>query len=213
MPKLEFIINLELCSDNRGCMTACKRQKNTPFGMQYLEVYTATDDSFPDNKTYFVPVMCQHCDKPSCVPACPKGVFAKSPMGAVTVGDTGVCAACAEKPCLSACPYGAIKLDKPSGVVGKCDMCADLLAQGLPPACVPNCQCMAVGFGDVEDPESSYNQVMGMVDAMPLPRDAVLHKLAPETGNAPSTTYILATKPWRDMEGFYSPAWKDEDGR
>lgn len=210
MPKLEFLINLELCSDNRGCMTACKRQKDTPFGVQYLEVCTAMDDSFPDNKTYFIPIMCQHCDNPSCVPACPQSVFAKSPIGAVTVGDTAVCAECADKPCLAACPYGAIKLDKATGIVGKCDMCADLLAQGKPPACVPNCHCMAVGFGDVEDPASPYNQVMGMVDAMPLPREAVLHKLCPETGNEPSTTYILATKPWRNMDNLYSPSWKDE---
>lgn len=209
MTKFEFLINLEMCSDHRGCQIACKRQNDTPTGMRYMETYTVNNGEFPNNATCFLPMMCQHCDAPSCAAACTEGAIVKTEIGAVTITNTDACAAC-DKPCVAACPYDAIKINPKDGTVGKCDMCVDLLAQGKPPACVPNCQCMAMGFGDVEDPDSPYNQLLGMVDAAGIPREVALHKLSPETGNRPSTTYILASKPWLDMKTLRSSAWVEE---
>ena len=211
--RLGFLINLEFCADHRGCTIACKREKNTPVGVRYIETFTARDDSFPNNNTYFIPIMCQHCENPSCVPSCSKSVFTKTPLGPVIVGDTAVCEQCEEKPCISACPYHAIKLLPDSGRVGKCDMCVDKLMQKQAPACAPNCYCMAIVPGDIDDPQSPYNQMKAKLEA-PLkaagvPCEVAFHKLRPELENNPSVTYFLARKPWRDMNDLYSPAWTD----
>lgn len=203
MTKLGFLMNLDMCSDHRGCMISCKNAKHTPEGTYYIETFTEMGGTFPDNSTYFIPIMCQHCGNPSCVPACPHDVFTKLPNGIVAVGDTAVCESCADKPCMEACPYDAIKLVGNTGRVGKCDMCADRLAEGEPPACMENCFCGAILFGDMDDEESTISQYK-------LVLEDALHQLKPETGNDPSVYYALAGKPWRDMDGLYSPAWKDE---
>lgn len=210
MPKIEFLINLEMCSDHRACQVACKRKKETPAGVRCMETYTVNDGAFPENHTYFLPVMCQHCGKPSCAPVCPSQAIVKTDMGPVIIANPQACLECADKPCVAACPYDAIKPNPISGGVEKCDMCIDLLSQGQPPACVPNCQCMAICIGDAEDPQSPCNQLLGKLDATGAPREITLHKLKPETGNEPSTTYILVSKPWRDMEGLRSSAWTEE---
>lgn len=214
MARFGFLINLELCSDMRNCMTACKREKDTELGVRYMRTYTSMDDGYPKNTTYFLPFMCQHCENPSCVGACPYGVFAKVEGGVVAVGDTAACEKCQDKPCVAACPYGAISIDS-KGQAGKCDMCLELLAQGQPPACVPNCHCMSIAFGDMDDPESPYSQALAMAravaEAAGAPPDAFLHQLKPETGNNPAVTYVLAKKPWRDMNGLCDPAWVDKD--
>jgi Fe-S-cluster-containing dehydrogenase component len=204
MTKLGFLVNLEMCSDHRGCMISCKNAKNSPLGNYYIETFTAVDDAFPDVTTYFIPVMCQHCENPSCVGVCGASVFTKLPNGAVAVGDTSVCATCEDKPCLDACPYHAISLDKTTGRVGKCDMCLDRLAEGKPPACMENCFCGAIMFGDMDDPESQISTMMGTFAP-------ILHQLKPDSGNNPSVYYALSGKPWKaNMDGLYSPAWKDE---
>ena len=204
MTKLGFLVNLDMCADHRGCMISCKNAKQSPLGNYYIETYTAIDDAYPEMTTYFIPIMCQHCENPSCVKSCANGVFEKRPDGAVIVHDTAICETCEGKPCINACPYHTISLDKPTGRVGKCDMCADRLAEGKPPACMENCFCGAILFGDLDDPESQISLAKSMLGPM-------LHQLKLESGNNPSVYYALSGKPWKgNMEGLYSPAWKDE---
>lgn len=203
MTRLGFVINLEACSDHRGCMVACKAKTNSFLGAHYIETHTVMDDNMDKPNTYFLPLLCQHCGNPSCVAACESGVFAKREDGLVTIGDVSVCKECADTPCLKACPYGAIDLDPVGHVIGKCDGCADLVDGGGMPACIPNCWMNAISFGDLDDPDSIPSQSKAQFGPM-------AHQLKPETGNEPGVWYLLASKQWRDMQGIYSPAWRNE---
>ena len=84
-----------------------------------------------------LPLMCQHCDEPPCVDACPNGGFRKRAEDGVVVHDAGSCMQCLE--CMGACPYGAIQMDSASGTIGKCDLCERLVNRGQAPACVAAC--------------------------------------------------------------------------
>jgi Fe-S-cluster-containing dehydrogenase component len=183
-------------------MVACKTQKKAFLGAHYIETFTAMGGEYPNPNTYFIPLMCQHCEHPSCVPACPNGVYAKRDDGIVAVGDTSVCEGCADKPCIKACPYNAIDLDPKNGRIGKCDMCADLIDAGQEPACSHTCFSKAVYFGDLDDPNSSVSQAIAAWS-----QNGYVHQLKPETGNGPAIYYLLSTKQWQDMDDLYSPAW------
>jgi Fe-S-cluster-containing dehydrogenase component len=186
-------------------MVGCKDKTHSFLGSHYIEVFTNLSEDFPKPNTYFVPMLCQQCGNPSCVPACPKGVFSKREDGIVAVGDTSVCADCADKPCVAACPYGQIDLDPLSGKVGKCDLCADLIDAGELPRCAKSCLTQSIMFGDFDDPNSVVAQAVASWSEVGYD-----HQLKPETGNEPTMHYLLSRNTWEDMDKLYSPAWHNE---
>jgi Fe-S-cluster-containing dehydrogenase component len=112
-------------------------------------------------------VLCNHCDNPPCVRVCPVKATFKREDG-IVMQDMHRCIGC--KFCMVACPYGArsynwlpprdflpqINPDFPprtTGVVEKCTLCYEQLAQGLPPLCVEASKGALV-FGDLNDPGS-----------------------------------------------------------
>ena len=122
------------------------------------------------------PALCNHCDNPSCVKACPtKATFVVEKNGIVAM-DFHRCIGC--RFCMAACPYGAMSFnwqdprpfiknynpDFPTrmrGVVEKCNFCGERLALGLEPACVEACKGTgAMVFGDLNDPGSEIRKVL-----------------------------------------------------
>jgi Fe-S-cluster-containing dehydrogenase component len=202
MTRLGFVINLDTCSDHRSCMLACKKQTESFLGSHYIETFTAMTDDYPRPNTYFIPVPCQHCARPSCVPACPQGVFSKRVDGIVAVGDTSVCGSCQDKPCVAACPYQRIFLDPKDGRVGKCDGCAESIDAGGAPKCSTNCLGRSIMFGDLDDDETMVAQALMIYEEM-----GGMHRLRPELDNQPSVYYLLTGRYFQDMDTLYSPAW------
>jgi len=144
------------------------------------------------------PVLCNHCDKPSCVKACPtKATFVEPKYGIVAM-DFHRCIGC--RFCMAACPFGArsfnwrdprpfIKHYNPEfptrmrGVVEKCNFCGERLALGLEPACVEACQGTgAMVFGDLNDPQSEVRKV--------LDKEFTIQR-KPSAGTVPSVFYIV----------------------
>lgn len=123
----------------------------TPYNWLYVETVEV------DGVTVNVPRRCMHCDNPACANLCPFGANEKTAEGAVVI-DHEACFGGAK--CRSVCPWSipqrqagvGVYMDVLPGLVGggvmyKCDMCADLLAQGQQPACVSACPTGAAHFG------------------------------------------------------------------
>jgi Fe-S-cluster-containing dehydrogenase component len=134
------------------------------------------ESALPDRHENQFPALCNHCDNPSCVKACPtKATFVNEKNGIVAM-DFHRCIGC--RFCMAACPYGArsfnwqdprpfIKAYNPDfptrmrGVVEKCNFCGERLALGLEPACVEACKGTgAMVFGDLNDPHSEIRKVL-----------------------------------------------------
>ena len=149
-----------------------------------------TDNDFP--------VLCNHCDDPPCVKACPTQATFKVEATGIVAMDFHRCIGC--RFCMAACPYGArsfnwqdprpyVKSYNPEfptrmkGVVEKCNFCGERLALGQEPACVDACKGTgAITFGDLNDPKSEIRAV--------LDKEFTIQR-KPTLGTNPSVFYIV----------------------
>jgi tetrathionate reductase subunit B len=165
-------IDIEKCIGCGSCARACKAENNVPlepfFFRSWVEQYTIKNDgslkvespnggidgqkqTVPEAdifKTFFVPKMCNHCEKAPCVQVCPVGATYQSPEGVVLV-DKEYCLGC--RYCIQACPYGARYMHPETNTVDKCTLCYHRLKKGLNPACFEVCPTGARIYGDLHD--------------------------------------------------------------
>ncbi len=155
------------------------------------------NDSLKNNQ---VLVLCNHCDNPPCVRACPTKATYKSKDGGIIMMDFHRCIGC--RFCMAACPYGSRSFNwrdprpfidektmnreyptRMRGVVEKCNFCAKRIADGKQPACVEAAgSTNAIIFGDLNDPDSAIRKVL---------KENYTIQRKPSLGTHPSVFYIV----------------------
>ena len=158
MSRYAMVIDKERCVGCQSCTVACKSEWDVPEGGARTRVRnTGARGTYPDLVSTFYVSQCNHCDHPTCVPACPSGATYQDAKGVVRVNKE-LCIGCGN--CVDACPYGARYINGQKGVVDKCDFCASRVEQGFEPACVLTCPANAKTFGDLENTAGSvFNMV------------------------------------------------------
>jgi molybdopterin-containing oxidoreductase family iron-sulfur binding subunit len=119
-------------------------------------------------------VLCNHCENPPCVRACPTKATFKRESDGIVLMDFHRCIGC--RFCMAACPFGARSFNyrdprpfiaktykefptRMKGVVEKCNFCAERLAVGQLPACVEAAEGKLY-FGDLYDAQSEVREVI-----------------------------------------------------
>jgi Fe-S-cluster-containing dehydrogenase component len=167
-----FGVDIEKCIGCGNCVRACKTENNVllePFYFRtWVERYYISEtekvtvdspnggfNGFPEkyrvepgSKTFFVPKLCNHCEKSACIQVCPVGATFLSPDGVVLV-DKKYCLGC--RYCVQACPYGCRYIDPRTKTVDKCTLCYHRINRGLKPACVEICPTNARIYGNMND--------------------------------------------------------------
>lgn len=180
------VIDTARCFGCRTCTVACKMEHNIPVGTFRTKVlnsngsleWDAYEGTFPDVTLTFVTSMCQQCEHPSCVEACPTGASQQRDDGIVFI-DQELCIGC--RVCESACPYDARSLNKETGIEEKCTMCMERLDEGKVPMCMYCCPVQAITIGDLNDPDSEVSRKLA---------DKETHQFLVEKGNGPTTYYV-----------------------
>src|SRR6056297_1800151 len=196
-------------SDLDPIIQACDKIHNIPsFENERHEIKWIWKDGFmhvfPSKENHYLAerlenlsflVLCNHCQNPPCVQACPtKATFQRE--DGIVMMDYHRCIGC--RFCMAACPYGSRSFnfrdprpaieeendDFPTrmrGVVEKCNFCAERLAEGKMPACVEVSEGALV-FGDLEDPNSEIRKVL---------RENYVIQRKQNLGTNPSVYYII----------------------
>jgi Fe-S-cluster-containing dehydrogenase component len=144
---LEFFIDPNRCIGCQSCVQACGEcdtHKGTP--MIHLEFVDRAET------VQTVPVVCMHCDTPTCAEVCPADAIKRGEDGVVQSARKPRCIACGN--CVQACPFGVPKLDIEKQLMLKCDMCYDRTSVGKKPMCATVCPSQALFFGTREQIEA-----------------------------------------------------------
>lgn len=156
--KWGLIIDIDRCIGCQSCMVACKLQNRTAPDRFNTTITAAETGDDGQAKIYFTPELCRHCSDAPCVAACATGAAFVHPSGLVMT-DWQRCDG--NGACIGACPYNARFADpRFSNRTDKCDLCINLLAQGLAPACVENCPTGARIPGRFDAPEGEFAQYL-----------------------------------------------------
>ncbi|MBI4825135.1 MAG: 4Fe-4S dicluster domain-containing protein [Nitrospirae bacterium] len=203
-----FVVNATKCVGCGMCVKACKTENEVPMDIKvsrtWVERYIQLKDGeviidspeearngFIKNdprgrtikeedisKGFFVPKLCNQCEKPSCVQVCPVGATYKTEDGVVLVDRTW-CIGCAY--CVQNCPYGARFIHPVHMVAEKCTFCYHRITKGMNSACMDACAFGARKIGDINDPNSEVYKLINSNRVMVL---------KPEYGNEPMVFYI-----------------------
>ena len=175
-----MVIDLRRCIGCHACSVACKSENKVPLSVWRSWVKQVERGKFPNTQRHFLPRLCNHCEHPACVEACPTKSSYKRDDGVVLVREER-CIGC--KLCVTACPYDARFSHPDKKIADKCTFCAHRVDKGVVPACVNTCQGKARIFGDLNDPTS---EVARLVAKEPV------QVLKPELGTEPRVFYIAS---------------------
>lgn len=143
---MEFFIDPNRCIGCQSCVQACGEcdtHKGLP--MIHLEYIDRS------HSVQTVPVVCMHCDQPTCAEVCPADAIKRTEDGVMQTARKPRCIACNN--CVLACPFGVPKMQAELNLMMKCDMCYDRTSTGRKPMCATVCPSGALFFGTREEIE------------------------------------------------------------
>ncbi|WP_420263707.1 4Fe-4S dicluster domain-containing protein [Candidatus Magnetominusculus dajiuhuensis] len=203
-----FVVDTTKCVGCGMCVKACKLENEIPFDTdvqrtwveRYIQLkngeviidsphgarygFTKNDPQGKDideaeiAKGLFVPKLCNHCEKPSCVQVCPVGATYKTDDGVVLV-DRKWCIGCGY--CITNCPYFARFFHPITNTADKCTFCYHRITKGMNTACSDACAFGVRKIGMLNDPASEVFKIINTSRVMVL---------KPEYGNEPHVFYI-----------------------
>jgi Fe-S-cluster-containing dehydrogenase component len=211
--KFVMVVDLSRCRNAKQCVDACNKHHFVTGDNAFLKIYNMKDSK--ESAPYWMPNLCQHCDKPPCVKVCPVDATFKRRDGIVLI-DNERCIGC--RFCMAACPYSVrvFNWDKPDqgditlymdmdidqhqptpdytgtpsikGTVDKCDFCPHLIDKEELPRCVAVCPNGVYFFGDIyEDSVTNGDETFQFSK---LIRDNAGYRLMEDLRTMPSIYYL-----------------------
>ncbi len=190
-----FEVDLDACSGCKACVTACHSLNGLDEGESFRAVgvvvapaepaarpvtlqLSATAVAAPAQQT--VTTACHHCADPGCLTGCPAEAYVKDPVTGIVKHLDDACIGC--QYCTLTCPYDVPVYNSRLGIVRKCDMCSDRLAEGEAPACIQGCPTQAISITTVSTSPIA-DEVAGSTasDARLVPGAAPSHLTNPTT--------------------------------
>jgi len=143
MSEYGFYVDPSRCIGCRSCVAACAEcDSHRGESMIHVDYLDRT------NTIAAAPMVCMHCEEPTCALVCPADAIKRGEDGIVRSALKPRCIACSN--CVLACPFGVPTVHVAPELMMKCDMCYDRTSVGLRPMCATVCPSQALMFGPPE---------------------------------------------------------------
>lgn len=137
-----FQVELDKCTGCKACVSACHSLNGLDEEESWRDVGTILGGNEEPTFQQTITTACHHCESPECMHGCPVGAYDKDSSTGIVRHLDDQCIGCSY--CILKCPYDVPKYSAKRGIVRKCDMCHDRLAEGEAPACVQACPTEAI---------------------------------------------------------------------
>ncbi len=137
-----FEVSLDRCTGCKACVSACHSLNGLDEDESWRDVGTLLGGKSTPGWQQTITTACHHCEDPGCLNGCPVGAYEKDAETGIVRHLDDQCIGCSY--CILKCPYDVPKYSKKRGIVRKCDMCHQRLAEGEAPACVQACPTEAI---------------------------------------------------------------------
>lgn len=163
-----FEVALDKCTSCKACVTACHSQNGLDEDESWRDVGLLLGGDEEPGWQQTITTACHHCADPECLNGCPVQAYEKSEETGIVRHLDDQCIGCSY--CIFKCPFDVPKFSKKRGIVRKCDMCHDRLAEGEAPACVQACPTEAIRIVKVDVAEKSKlgQRNLGWLNGAPL---------------------------------------------
>ncbi len=196
-----FHFDMTKCIGCKCCVVACNEQNGNPAGINWRRVGELEGGHYPHAQRHHLSMGCNHCLEPSCLIGCPVEAYTKDARTGVVIHDAATCIGC--QYCTWNCSYGVPQYNPERGVVGKCDLCHNRLADGMAPACVSACPEGAIGVEIVNIAEWRADYMAANAPGLPPAHDSISttritlpEKLTPDTGRVDTQRLLPEHSHW-----------------
>ena len=132
-----FVIDQSRCIGCEACVQACE-ECGTHRGQSLIHLERIDRAA----STQTAPMVCMHCEDPTCANVCPADAIKQTEGGVVQSALKPRCIGCSN--CVLACPFGVPKYVAEFDQMMKCDMCTDRTSEGYAPMCASVCPSEAL---------------------------------------------------------------------
>jgi Fe-S-cluster-containing dehydrogenase component len=143
-----FKVDLDACTGCKACVVACHSLNGLDDDESWRRVTRQFGERGGVAAQQTVTAACHHCVDPACMKGCPVDAYEKDPVTGIVKHLDDQCIGCSY--CTLTCPYEVPAFNHRLGIVRKCDMCSDRLAEGEAPACVQGCPNEAISITIVD---------------------------------------------------------------
>jgi len=143
-----FEVSLDRCTGCKACVSACHSMNGLDEDEAWRDIGVLHGGGSSRTWQQTITTACHHCADPGCLGGCPVGAYEKDKHTGIVRHLDDQCIGCSY--CILKCPYDVPKYSKKRGIVRKCDMCHQRLAEGEAPACVQACPTEAIRIVTVQ---------------------------------------------------------------
>lgn len=191
-----FEVDMDRCTSCKACVSACHSLNGLDEGESWRSVGVVVGIGWDGPTQQTVTTACHHCVDPACLNGCPVDAYDKDPITGIVRHLDDQCIGCSY--CTWTCPYDVPQFNERLGIVRKCDMCSDRLAEGEAPACVQACPtgAIAIGVVDVAELLAGVDERSALVPGAPASALTVPSTRYHRSDALPSTA--TATDDWSE---------------
>ncbi|HZL56580.1 MAG TPA: DmsC/YnfH family molybdoenzyme membrane anchor subunit [Bryobacteraceae bacterium] len=166
-----FHFDMTKCIGCKCCVVACNEQNGNPAELNWRRVGEVEGGYYPLTQRNYLSMGCNHCVEPSCLIGCPVEAYTKDPRTGVVIHSADTCIGC--QYCTWNCSYGVPQYNPARGVVGKCDMCHNRIADDMAPACIAACPESAIAIEIVNIAEWRRDYLSANAPGLPSADDSI----------------------------------------